>query len=268
MKKTFVCRLALAMVVIMCFAAVSAVAADFAPSIEAAPVPEVVAPSEDKAGVGAVITGADNTTEDVALADMLIVSYNEAKNQIADAATSDEDKAACEAFVAAYDALKKDGVKATVANIDAFVAENLNVENPTYFVSNVFELNIGEHDAKLEGDATVTVRFDNATIKAKSGELVVAHMVGDTWKIVANNDVKVTDDIIEVTFDELCPVAFINVAAGEAPQTPDTPDADGDDGVLTATIIILSVTAVIIAGIVVFYVLEKKGVLAKLSKKQ
>ena len=263
MKKTFVCRLALAMVVIMCFAAVSAVAADFAPSIEAAPVPEVVAPSEDKAGVGAVITGADNNTEDVALADMLIVSYNDAKTQL--------DNHACEKFVDAYDALKKDGVKATVANIDAFVAENLNVENPTYFVSNVFELNLGEHSAKLEGDATVTVRFDNATIKAKSGELVVAHMVGDTWKIVANNDVKVTDDVIEVTFDELCPVAFINVAAGEAPQTPDTPDTGddkGDDGVLTATIIILSVTAVIIAGIVVFYVLEKKGVLAKLSKKQ
>ena len=50
--------------------------------------------------------------------------------------------------------------------------------------------------------------------------------------------------------------------------TPDTGDDKGDDGVLTATIIILSVTAVIIAGIVVFYVLEKKGVLAKLSKKQ
>ena len=75
MKKTFVCRLALAMVVIMCFAAVSAVAADFAPSIEAAPVPEIVAPSEDKADVGAVINGADNKTEDVALSDMLIVSY-------------------------------------------------------------------------------------------------------------------------------------------------------------------------------------------------
>ena len=186
-----------------------------------------------------------------------------------DAATSADDKAACEAFVAAYDALKKDGVKATVANIDAFVAESLNIENPTYFVSNVFELNIGEHTAKLEGDASVTVRFDNGTIKAKSGELVVAHMVGDAWKIVAKEDVKVTEDTIEVTFDQLCPVAFINVAAGEAPQTPDVPgDDDADDGVMTATIIILSVTAVIIAGIVVFYVLEKKGVLAKISKKQ
>lgn len=263
MKKTFVCRLALAMVVIMCFAAVSAVAADFAPSIEAAPVPEVVAPSTDKAGVGAVINGADNQTEDIALTEMLIVSYNEAKEQL--------DNPACEAFVAAYDALKKDGVKATIANIDAFAAESLNIENPTYFVSNVFELNLGEHTAKLEGDATVTVRFDNSQIKAKSGELVVAHMVGDTWKIVAKDNVKVTDDTIEVTFDELCPVAFINVTAGEAGQTPDVPgddNTDGDDGVLTATIIILSVTAVIIAGIVVFYVLEKKGVLAKLSKKQ
>ena len=50
----------------------------------------------------------------------------------------------------------------------------------------------------------------------------------------------------------------------------DAPVVDGDqpdNSVMIATIVIVCVTVVIVGGIVVFYVLEKKGVFAKFTKK-
>ena len=52
----------------------------------------------------------------------------------------------------------------------------------------------------------------------------------------------------------------------EDSESETTTPAD-DNSVMTATIVIVSVTVVIVGGIVVFYVLEKKGVLSKMNKK-
>lgn len=260
MKKLFVCLLAAAMVLCMSLAVVSVSAADsdFAPSIEAKPVPEITV----NEGVGAVINSGD-TTEDVSFEDMFYVSYNEAKDKVAEGVEGEEADA-CNALITAYDALKENGVKQSIENIDNFVTENLEIANPEYFVSHVFELNLGVANAgKLEGDASVTVKFDNTDIKAEDGKLVVAHMVDEKWVIVPKDQVKVTAETVEVTFDDLCPVAFLHVEEGEATPTPDDDGQDDgqDNGLLTATIIIISITAVIILGIVVFYFLEKKGVI-------
>lgn len=262
MKKLVVCLLAVTMVLFMSFAVVSVSAADsdFAPSIEAKPVPEIIV----NEGVGAVINNGE-TTENVAIEDMFCVSYNEAKDKISAGAQGAEADA-CNALIAAYDALKANGVKESIENVDKFVTESLEIANPEYFVSHVFELNIGEANSdKLEGDASVTVKFDNADIKAEAGKFVVAYMVDGQWTIVPKDSVKVTAETVEVTFDDLCPVAFLHVEEGEAAPTPG--DDTENDGLLTATIIILSITAVIILGIVVFYVLEKKGVIGNAVQK-
>lgn len=262
MKKTFVCRLALAMVLVMCFASITAFAADteYAPSIEGAAVPQTI---------DVTVTKADGTTESIALADVLIVSYNQAKALIADAATSAEAKAACEKFVTVYDALKASGgVKERIKNIDEFVADNFKKTNCKYVVSDIFELNIGDHTGTLEGNGKVTVRFDNSIVKAKSGELVVAHAVGNEWKIVPNADVKVTAESIEVTFDELCAVAFISATEGQAIDTTDTPDtSDPDKGPNTGLIIAIVVVVVVGAGTATFFILKKKGIIEKIQAK-
>jgi hypothetical protein len=44
MKKTFVCRLALALVLCICFSVIAVSAVDYAPSIEVKPTPEIVTP--------------------------------------------------------------------------------------------------------------------------------------------------------------------------------------------------------------------------------
>ena len=240
---------------------VSAADSDFAPSIEVKPVPEITV----NEGVGAVINNGD-ASENVAYTDMFYVSYNEAKDQIS-AGTAGDNTDACNALIDAYDALKKDGVEKSIENIEKFVTESLKIDNPEYFVSHVFELNLGATNAgKLDGDASVTVKFDNTDIKAEAGKLVVTHMVDGEWVIVPKDNVKVTAETVEVTFDDLCPVAFLHVEEGKAAPAP-TPDDNAEDGgLLTATIIILSITAVIILGIVVFYFLEKKGVIGNAPK--
>ena len=264
MKKLVVCLLAVTMVLCMSFAVVSVSAADsdFAPSIEAKPVPEIIV----NEGVGAVINNSDDTTENVLVSDMFYVSYNQAKEKIV-AGAEGEEAATCNALIAAYDALKAAGVKKSIANVDKFVTENLKIANPEYFVSHVFELNLGAANSdKLAGDASVTVKFDNTDINAKEGKLVVAHMVDNEWVIVPKDNVKVTAETVEVTFDDLCPVAFLHVEEGEATPAPGGDTDAEDDGLLTATIIILSITAVIILGIVVFYILEKKGIIGNAAQ--
>lgn len=229
MKKIVVCLLAITMVLCMSFAVLSVSAADseFAPSIEAKAYPEII---------GAVI-GEEDVKANVIFA-------------------------ACDDAV--VDAFQKNGVKATVTGIEKFASETLKIANAKFYVSNLFDLSLDvENDAKLEGDGAVTVTFKNdASINAKAGKLIVAHMVGDKWEIVPNDQVKVTAENVEVTFDDLCPVAIIHAEEGEATPAPDAED----NGLLTATIIILSITAVIILGIVVFYILEKKGIIGKGTK--
>lgn len=277
MKKNFVYRVALAMALVIClgFAVVSAFAADtdYAPSIEVKTTPEIVTPEGASSEIGAVIN-AGETSEQIKVNDIYKVSYGEAKKNVADVNFTDETKkAACQALVNAYDAFKAAGVENSIENIKSFAEETLKISNPEYFVSNLFELNIGEHDSKLDGDSTVTVRFLNdESINAENGKLVVAHMVDGKWAIVPNESVKVTEDVVEVTFDDLCPVVFINLSQGAAADVTPQPDDDGaddgmDDGVIIALVVIAGVTVLIVAAIVVFYVLEKKDVLTKISQK-
>lgn len=264
MKKLVVCLLTVTMVLCMSIAVVTVSAADsdFAPSIEVKPVPDITV----NEGIGAVINNPNDTTEDVLVKDMFYISYNQAKEKVAAGVEGDEADT-CNALITAYDALKAAGVKKSIENIDKFVTENLKISNPEYFVSHVFELALGDvHDGKLEGDGSVTVKFDNTDINAKAGKLVVTHMVDGKWVIVPKDNVKVTEETVEVTFDQLCPVAFLHVEEGESTPTPTptpTPgdDEEEDDGLLIATIIIISITAVIILGIIVFYFLEKKGII-------
>ncbi len=293
--------MALIMAVAMSFAviSVSAADADFAPSIEEKPVPEIVAPEIDDnvdlgeiapEDIGAVINkGEEEANEYVEKTQIVTLYYDKAVELVENKETnglSPEKEAICNTLVDVYDALKENGVRNSVEAIDEFVSENLEIANPEYFVSHVFELSLGdEHSDKLDGEATVTVRFDNTGIRAEAGKFVVAHIVEDKWVIVPNEDVKVTADCVEVTFDSLCPVIFLNVEEGEEETTAPVGDEsesesesegegtekpadddEGDNDVITATIIIICITVVIVAGIVVFYILEKKGVLAKISK--
>lgn len=232
MKNTFMRRLALVMTIVLCFSfavvAISAAEDNYAPSIEAKPTPEIVAPGQD-AGVGAIIN-AGSATEEVLKTDINAISYEEAKNVVNDANASGADKSVCQTLVNAYDSFKNNGVEANIEGVKDFAVNTLGVSNPQYFVSNLFELNIGDRAADLEGDSTITVLFSNVGVNAEAGKLIVAHIVDGEWKIVPKDHVKVTAETIEVTFDELCPVVFLSVSAGEADEEPIVTDPiTGDD---------------------------------------
>ena len=270
MKKLVVCLLIVTMALCMSIAVVSVSAADsdFAPSIEVKPVPEIIV----NENIGAVINHQDDTTEEVLFEDIFYISYDEAEEHIAEG-TAGDNADVCNALITAYDALKAAGIKDSIENIDEFVTENLDINNPEYFVSYVFELNLGSaHSGKLDGDASVTVKFNNADINAKAGQLIVAHMVDEKWVIVPNDHVKVTEEVVEVTFDDLCPVALLHVEEGESTSTtptPITPDNDANDNELwIAVVIIIGITAVIILGIIVSYIVEKRELVAKAVKKK
>ena len=309
MKRIVACCLAVVVILCMSFAAISTSAADanFAPSIEEKPVPEIVAPEIDdgadlggaaSADIGAVINKVEEETKEyVEKIEVFTLYYDKAKDLVENKDTnalSPEKEAVCNTLIEVYEALKENGVRNSVEGIDDFVAENLEISNPEYFVSYVFELSLsGKYDGELDGVSTVTVRFDNTGIRAEEGKFVVAHIVEGKWVLVPSEDVKVAENYVEVTFDSLCPILFLNVEEGDEETTTDTTpggdetesesetetedeetqtpggDVDDDDNndVLTATIIIILITLLIIIAIVVFYILEKKGVIAKISKK-
>ena len=262
MKKTFVCRLALALVVCICF---STIAISATPSIELKPTPEIITPAGSAEDVGAIITNGSEK-EEIKKSDITAISYDEAKAY----AGSDENiKNTCAALVEAYNAFKVENVE----GIGEFVKTNLNVKNPKYFVSELFEINIGDKASMLDGDAKITISFSNATIKAESGKLVVAHMVNNKWEIVPTSDIVVTADVIKVSFDQLCPVVFLTVSEDEAAAdvTPDTEDTQApsdteepadDNNVLV--IVLVSVGSVIVlaavAFVVAYVILKKKGI--------
>ena len=262
MKKTFVCRLALALVVCICF---STIAISAVPSIELKPTPEIITPAGSAEDVGAIITNGSEK-EEIKKSDITAISYDEAKEY----AGSDENiKNTCAALVEAYNAFKVENIE----GIGEFVKTNLNVKNPKYFVSELFEINIGDKASMLDGDAKITISFSNATVKAESGKLVVAHMVNNKWEIVPASDIVVTADVIKVSFDQLCPVVFLTVSEDEAAAdvTPDTEDTQApsdteepadDNNVLV--IVLVSVGSVIVlaavAFVVAYVILKKKGI--------
>lgn len=262
MKKTFVCRLALALVVCICF---STIAISAVPSIELKPTPEIITPAGSAEDVGAIITNGSEK-EEIKKSDITAISYDEAKEY----AGSDENiKNTCAALVEAYNAFKVENIE----GIGEFVKTNLNVKNPKYFVSELFEINIGDKASMLDGDAKITISFSNATVKAESGKLVVAHMVNNKWEIVPTSDIVVTADVIKVSFDQLCPVVFLTVSEDEAAAdvTPDTEDTQApsdteepadDNNVLV--IVLVSVGSVIVlaavAFVVAYVILKKKGI--------
>ena len=270
MKKTFVCRLALALVVCICF---STIAISAAPSIELKPTPEIITPAGSAEDVGAIITNGSEK-EEIKKSDITAISYDEARAY----AGSDENiKNTCAALVEAYNAFKVENVE----GIDEFVKTNLNVKNPNYFISELFEINIGDKASMLDGDAKITISFSNAIVKAESGKLVVAHMVNNKWEIVPASDIVVTADVIKVSFDQLCPVVFLTVSEDEAADvTPDTEDTQApsdtedtqapsdteepadDNNVLV--IVLVSVGSVIVlaavAFVVAYVILKKKGI--------
>lgn len=261
MKKTFVCRLALALVVCICF---STIAISAAPSIELKPTPEIITPAGSAEDVGAIITNGSEK-EEIKKSDITAISYDEAKAY----AGSDENiKNTCAALVEVYDAFKVENVE----GIDEFVKTNLNVKNPEYFIEELFEINIGDKASMLDGDAKITITFSNATVRAESGKLVVAHMVNNKWEIVPASDVVVTADVIKVSFDQLCPVVFLTVSEGDevVDTTPDTDDtqapADTEEPAEdnTLVIVLVSVGSVIVlaavAFVVAYVILKKKGI--------
>ena len=261
MKKTFVCRLALALVVCICF---STIAISAVPSIELKPTPEIITPAGSAEDVGAIITNGSEK-EEIKKSDITAISYDEAKAYTG----SDENiKNTCAALVEAHNAFKVENVE----GIGEFVKTNLNVKNPKYFVSELFEINIGDKASMLDGNAKITISFSNATVKAESGKLVVAHMVNNKWEIVPASDIVVTADVIKVSFDQLCPVVFLTVSEDEAADvTPDTEDTQApsdteepadDNNVLV--IVLVSVGSVIVlaavAFVVAYVILKKKGI--------
>lgn len=275
MKKTVALFLAIICVLSMSIVAVSA--DDFVSSSDRAEVPEIL-PAVDEGDlpddmeaedVAAVIKGDEKTY--VTFEDIIQISISEADKYAADKDVDEAIAALSKALIEEYSAFdegKKD-LKDEKSIVDA--AKSLGITEPQMAVTDMFEVNLGEHTDKLNKEgASVVLKFAN-TSKAVQGKLIVAHMVGEEWKAIAKDKVKVTKDTIEVEFDSLCPVMFINVQ--EKAVIEDTTDAPKDetkapagapqtsaDDDKTGTIILVVVICVIVVGtIVAIYFVYKSG---------
>ena len=269
-----------------------AVSADFVPSVEFKDAPEIVPPADATEDVVAIVTGANNEKVNVVDADLNIYSLSDAMEYVAaedskDPADADH-YALCNNLISAYNNVVSNGVKNAIANIDA-AAKALGFTNPKYEVQSMFELSLeGEGKDKLaEEGAHIAVGFENAS-KVAAGELMVAHLFEDAWKLVDADKVKVDGDVITVSFDGLCPVMLISVEEAadiggddetdttvdetdnvEDPTEEATTPADDETpaategGNATLVIVIVCVVVVLAACAATFVVLQKKGVIAK-----
>lgn len=234
MKKTAVIVMTLAIMLCMCL---SVVAADV-PSAEVPEAPEIT---------DAVINKGEDGQKDATVDVTTLEQAKEESTPIGDA------------LIDAFEKFDKDPTVSVPALKDFKTGSTF--KNPVYSVTHAFALEVKD---LAEGES-VTVSFKN-DFGAKQGSIVVIHQDdAGKWQIVPADKVTVTAETIDVTFDSLCPVMFLSVE--EAKDAPITDADQPDNSVLTATIVIVSVTVVIVAGIIIFYVLEKKGVLAKLTKK-
>ena len=235
MKKTALIIMTVAIMLCMCL---PIVAADV-PSAEVPEAPEIM---------DAIINKGD---EDQKEATVDVTTLEQAKQ---------ESTTVGDALIEAFEKFDKNPTVSVPALKDFKTGTDF--ENPVFSVTHAFAIEV----ENLEEGASVTISFKN-DFGAKQGSIIVIHQNDEgEWLIVPADKVVVSSATIDVTFDSLCPVMFLSVeeAKDDAPVVdPDQPD----NSVMIATIVIVCVTVVIVGGIVVFYVLEKKGVFAKFTKK-
>ncbi len=202
MKKLSCVILSLLMAVAM---PVAAMAADFTPSVQAKLAPEVVEQTVN-------VEGAESLTLTV--------------TPVSSSATAPA--AVQEALDAAYEELATaEDVSTVIPNLgDVLTSANIEAPASSAVVTDVFDLSLidenGEQRTLNEGESvTVSVNYTYDTVNF---DLVVAHKntVSGQWEALPSENVVTGDGTVTLTFDQLCPVAFMLLPkAASAPQTID-----------------------------------------------
>lgn len=213
---------------IMAMAVVPTFAAEFTPSVEAKPAPEVVAQTgADGKQYAAIIRNADGSeVVGVSADDLIVVPVAESGSASAEINAK---------LDSAYEQLN------TVASLTELTSNLMDVvkeyspslKEEDLVVRDLFDVSVTGTIAEYllaEGNS-ITVRF---ALSADADMLVaILHNIeGTTWETVTNDRITRNDDhTVDVVFYSLSPVAFLFDAGAlsvdaNAPDSPDTSEAD------------------------------------------
>lgn len=246
-KKIFALFLAVAMITAM---SIPAMAAEFTPSVEAKPAPEVVTQTDSNGNeCAAIIYDADgNEIAGVPSGDLIVTPVS------ADDASSAEIK---EKLDAAYEQLQSVSslteLSADLETVIKEVSPDLTVDD--LVVRDLFDVTVSGTYAEYlsqEGNS-ITIRF-KLSADADSLAAVLHNMEGTTWETVTNDRITRNDDYTaDVVFYDLSPVAFLFDAGKlsvdpNAPDSPQTGEPVSYTGVWVAAVAVAVLAA---AGVVV-----------------
>ena len=247
MKRIFACVAMLAILVSLCVPAFAA-EAEFTPSVSYKPAPEVV-PSTDDAGnpVDGVIRDEDGNAVDYVETDHLIITA------ISEANTSEKIPADAKELLLEVNSKLNDGSM----QID-YSKINKDLADKKMVIRDLFDASFVCQDCPpilAEEGNTLDVIFD---LGVNNGVDIYAMVYVDgEWKSVVNT-ANNGDGTVTVTFDEICPVAFV-MEDGSYEEPPKS----GDVAIDMKWVIIGGVAVAAIVALVVVYVVDSKKRAAK-----
>jgi len=210
-------------ILLMSSMAVSGMAADFTPSVEAKPAPEVITQvMPDGTEAIATITDSEgNIIEGLLTGDIIVTSLADSKSEsfIEDAA--EEQKAVYEEIKQLLASAEGDLVESVFEGQEEFIeqldklAEEIMPEcdHSDFVVSELFDVTLtGTFEDYLKSGTGNTLKIGFNLPNHKENEEIVAiyKCPGQNWKV--NNTLEFVDkNTVSLKFTELCPVAFLTI---------------------------------------------------------
>ena len=217
-KKIFTMFLSIALAAAL---SIPAMAAEFTPSVEGKPAPDVVTQTDSKGNECAAIIYDENGAEvtGVPNGDLIITPVS------ADNAPSAEIK---ENLMAAYEQLQSVSSLTDLSDeLESVIKEmspSLTVDD--LVVRDMFDVSVsGAYADYLSQEGhSIEIRF-NLSADANSLAAVLHNIAGSTWETVSNDRITLNrDKTVDVVFYELSPVAFL-FDAGQLNTDPNAPDS-------------------------------------------
>lgn len=243
MKKIIACLTALLLCATL---VIPAAAAEFTPSVNQKPAPDVV-PTPDPDGdpaIGVILNGDGEIIDYVGEECLVITGISEAED-------SDEiPEDAKELLLDVYDKLTSGEMTLPYDKYDP----DMNPGNMV--IRDLFDATFlcDEHPEMLDDEGvTMKLTFD---IGVKPGvEVVVMTYINGQWEPVVKT-VNNGDGTVTCTFEEICPIAFSVPVQADEPVTPpaQTGDDSGDQLIIWGAVALLS-----LAAIVVLTVISRRG---------
>jgi hypothetical protein len=166
---------------------------------------------------------------------LIVTSIRQAKEQTTDIHQEDRDL-----LLSVYKQLSESSMK-------------LPLEDNTYVIRELVDVSFKKHDCQeqeehghkewlTEQNTTVTVIFDLG-VKATTDVIVLVY-VNDEW-VPAKEVENLCDGKVQVTFEDICPVAFCVDPDAEG-EVPSTGDVDGQRLLLWVVLLVMSLVAIVV----------------------